>query len=146
MKRFFFLVGLLLLSGCAVSSNQSVGSDVTVACTLLTNPDEYRVGVLMIIGAAQENPEIVTEGRGNPFNYIDSTVREFKLPGVSDGLEATDIKTKFSSALDSFATAYLGDDKNFRLEASSNLTHVSKELRDRCRALGFQFVETWQRD
>jgi hypothetical protein len=146
-KKFQSFIGaiflLVLSTGCSSSSNQSVGSDVTAACTLLTNPDEYRVGVLMIIGAAQENPEIVTEGRGNPFNYINSTVKEFKFPGVNDGLEAADIKNKFGTALDLFATAYLGSDKNFRLEASSNLTKVSRELRDRCSSLGFQFTEDW---
>jgi hypothetical protein len=146
-KKIQFSIGVIFLlistTGCSSSSNQSVGSDVTAACTLLTNPDEYRVGVLMIIGAAQENPNIVTEGRGNPFNYINSTVKEFNFPGVIDGLEAADIKDKFGTALDLFATAYLGSDKNFQLEASSNLTKVSQELRDRCSELGFQFTENW---
>jgi len=137
---------LLLSSGCSASSNQTLGSDLTAACTLLTNPDEYRVGVLMILGAAQENPEIVTAGRGDPFNYISSTVREFKFPGVIDGQEAAGIKNEFGDALDLFASAYLGSDRNFQLEASSNLTNVSQALRNRCSSLGFQFTEEWKRD
>ena len=62
----YVILLLLLSSGCSASSNQTVGSDVTLACTLLTNPDESRVGILMIIGAAQEDPGIVTAGRGDP--------------------------------------------------------------------------------
>jgi hypothetical protein len=139
----YVILLLLLSSGCSASSNQTVGSDVTLACTLLTNPDESRVGVLMIIGAAQEDPDIVTAGRGDPFNYINSVVRDFKYPGVIDGLEATDIKNRFADALDAFAMAYLGDNKTLRLEASSNFTNVSQELRDRCTDLGFQFTEDW---
>ncbi len=149
-KKIQMYIGVILLfilsTGCSSSSNQSIGSDVTAACTLLTNPDEYRVGVLMIIGAAKENPGIVAEGRGDPFNYITTTVRDFKFPGVIDGLEAADIKEKFGTALDLFATAYLGSDKDFQLEASSNLTNVSQVLRNRCSSLGFQFTEDWNGD
>ena len=147
MRRFLGVASILVLlvaSGCSASSMQTVGSDVTAACTLLTNPDEYRLGVLMIIGAAQENPDIVSEGRGNPFNYITTTVKEFKFPGVIDGQEATDLKNEFGAALDLFATAHLGADKNFQLEASSNLTNISKQLRSRCTSLGFQFTQEWQ--
>lgn len=144
MKKFIsLLASLALLSGCGSNTTQEAGTDVNAACALLINPDESRVGVLMIIGAAQANPEIVTAGRGDPFNYINSTIREFKFPGVNDGLEASDIKNRFADALDTFATAYLGDNKALRLEASSNLTNVSQELRDRCTALGFQFTDDW---
>jgi len=143
VKKILLLALSLLLTGCGGNTTQEAGTDVNAACTLLNNPDESRVGVLMIIGAAEANPEIVTAGRGNPFNFIDSTVREFKFPGVNDGLEATDIKNKFADALDAFATAYLGDNKALRLEASSNLIKVSQELRDRCTALGFQFTDDW---
>ena len=142
MNKFIsLLASLVLLSGCGGNTTQEAGTDVNAACVLLSNPDESRVGVLMIIGAAEANPEIVTAGRGNPFNYINSTIREFKFPGVKDGLEASDIKNKFADALDTFATAYLGDNKAFQLEASSNLTKVTQELRDRCVTLGFKFTD-----
>ena len=145
-KSRIAIIGVLLFlaTGCSTPSTQEVGSDVTAACTLLNNPDEYRVGVLMVIGAAQNNPNIVREGRGNPYNYVNSAVREFRFPGVNDGSEAINIKSRFADALDSFATAYLGSNEDFRKEASLKLTQTSLELRDKCTFLGFEFIDDWQ--
>jgi hypothetical protein len=148
MKRkvFLGLCILILSSGCVSNSSQKIGADITWACTLLTDPDEYRVGVLMVIGAAKENPEILSEDRGNPYNYINNVVREFKGPGVTDGLEARDIKNRFADALDVFAAAYTLDVDEIRLQASENLTEVSKQLRERCTTMGFEFTEQWPKD
>lgn len=140
-KRLTSLVGLLIvlvLSSCS-SATPKLGCDLLWACTILTDPDEYRVGVLLIIGAAQNDPTIVTAGRGDPYNYIDNTVRKFTYPGVTDSLEATELKEKFASALDLFATAYLGSDEGAQRAASANLTDVGADLKARCIELGMDY-------
>jgi len=143
-RRVFLGLSILVLSsGCATDSSQKIGRDITAACTLLTDPDEYRVGVLLVIGAAKANPEILSEGKGNPYNYINSVVREFNFPGVVYGLEANDIRNRFADALDVFAAAYTLDVDEIRLQASDNLTEVSKQLRERCTTMGFEFTEKW---
>lgn len=126
------LVTSASLTSCGISGQQ-MGADVTLACTMFENPDEYRVNVLLSL--SQNN---------DPYGTIDVLVRQMKYPGVSETSEATDIKNKFADALDVFAAAYLGDNNSIRLESSSNLTKVSQELRDRCTALGYQFTDEWQ--
>jgi hypothetical protein len=120
------------LTSCGFSGQQ-MGSDVTLACTMFENPDEYRVNVLASL--SQNN---------DPFVTIDVLVRQLSYPGVTDSSEATDIKSKFAKSLDAFAAAYLQEDRVTRLQASNDLTNVSQELRDRCSALGYQFTEQWQ--
>lgn len=125
------LVAILSLSSCGFSG-QEMGTDVTLACTMFENPDEYRVNVLTSL--SQDN---------DPFATIDVLVRQLSYPGVTDSSETTDIKSKFAKSLDAFAAAYLLEDIEARLQASNNLTSVSQELRDRCTALGYQFTEVW---
>ena len=136
MKRIgYCLIGVLSATLCLSScgfSGQQMGADVTLACTMFENPDEYRVNVLASL--SQNN---------DPFDTIDVLVRQLSYPGVTDSPEATDIKTKFAKSLDAFAAAYLREDSEVRLQASNNLTSVSQELRDRCTALGYQFTEEW---
>ena len=134
---------LLIVTGCTGGSSSKLGTDVSLACTLLTDPDEYRVGVLMIVGAARNNPELKQSGKGNPYNYIKNVVRDFSYPGVTDSLEAKDIKDKFATALDTYAAALTLDIDEINLQASTNLDEVALELRNRCAALGFQYTESW---
>jgi len=134
---------LLLMTGCSFGSSSKVGSDISLACTLLTDPDEYRVGVLMIVGAARNNPELEKSGKGNPYNYINNVVRDFSYPGVTDSLEATDIKNRFAEALDTFAAGLILDIDEIKLQTSSNLDEVALELRNRCVTLGFEYSEKW---
>ena len=134
---------ILLVTGCSFGSSSKIGSDISLACTLLTNPDEYRVGVLMIVGAARNNPELEKSGKGNPYNYIKNVVRDFSYPGVTDSLEAKEIKDKFATALDTYAAALILDIDEINLQASTNLDEVAVELRNRCVALGFQYTESW---
>ena len=75
----------------------------------------------------------------SPYNYIDNTVRKFTYPGVTDSLEATELKEKFDSALDLFATAYLGSDRGAQRTASANLTEVGEDLKARCVELGMDY-------
>jgi hypothetical protein len=136
---------LLLLTGCSFGSSSKVGTDISLACTLLTDPDEYRVGVLMIVGAARNNPELEKGGQGDPYRYINDVVREFSYPGVTDSLEATDIKNRFAQALDTYAAGLVLDVDEIRIQTSSNLDEVALELRNRCVALGFEYTEKWPR-
>lgn len=136
-------ITLLLVTGCSFESSSKIGSDISLACTLLTDPDEYRVGVLMIVGAAKNNPELEKSGKGNPYNYINSVVRDFSYPGVTDSLEATDIKNRFAEALDTFAAGLIQDIDEIKLQTSSNLDEVALELRNRCVKLGFEYTEKW---
>jgi hypothetical protein len=136
---------LLLLTGCSFGSSSKVGTDISLACTLLTDPDEYRVGVLMIVGAARNNPELEKGGQGDPYRYINDVVREFSYPGVTDSLEATDIKNRFAQALDTYAAGLVLDVDEIRIQTSSNLDEVALELRNRCVALGFEYTEEWPR-
>ena len=142
-KLIFVVILLLSATGCSGSNSSKLGTDLSLACTLLTNPDEYRVGVLMIVGAARNNPELEQSGKGNPYNYIKNVVRDFSYPGVTDSLEAKDIKDKFATALDTYAAALILDIDEINLQASTNLDEVALELRNRCVALGFQYTESW---
>ena len=136
---------LLLVTGCSFGSSSKVGSDISLACTLLTDPDEYRVGVLMIVGAARNNPELEKSGKGNPYNYINNVVRDFSYPGVVDSLEATDIKNRFAEALDTYAAGLILDIDEIGYQTSTNLDEVALELRNRCVTLGFKYTEKWPR-
>jgi hypothetical protein len=136
----FFI--LLLVTGCG-NNPSKLETDLSLACTLLTNPDEYRVGILMIVGAARTNPELEKSGKGNPYNYINNVVRDFTYPGVSDSPEAKDIKDNFATALDTYAAALILDIDEIRFQASANLDDVALELRNRCVTMGFQYTESW---
>ena len=136
---------LLIVTGCSGGSSPKIGTDISLACTLLNDPDEYRVGVLMIVGAARNNPELEKGGQGDPYRYINDVVREFSYPGVTDSLEATDIKNRFAQALDTYAAGLVIDVDEIRVQTSTNLDEVALELRNRCIALGFKYTEKWPR-
>ncbi len=139
------VIVLLGITGCSGGNSSKVGTDISLACTLLTDPDEYRVGVLMIVGAARSNPELEKSGKGDPYNYINNVVRDFSYPGVTDSLEAMDIKNRFAEALDTYAAGLILDVDEIRLQTSANLDEVALELRNRCVALGFKYTEKWPR-
>ena len=145
LKVAIAVIILLIVTGCSGSSSPKIGTDISLACTLLTDPDEYRVGVLMIVGAARNNPELEKSGKGNPYNYINNVVRDFSYPEVTDSLEATDIKNRFAQALDTYAAGLILDIDEIRLQTSTNLDEVALELRNRCVALGFKYTEKWPR-
>jgi len=118
---------LMTLTSCS-SPGQQLGTDVTLACTMFVNPDEYRVGVLMVLGSG-----------GNAYSYIDGAVKELKYPGVTDTLETQDIKEKFAAALKTFAFAYTTNEKVLQSEASKNLDAVAETLKSRCIEIGMDY-------
>jgi hypothetical protein len=143
LKLVFVVILLLSATGCSGSNSSELGTDLSLACTLLTNPDEYRVGVLMIVGAAKNNPGLEESGKGDPYNYINNVVRDFSYPGEPKSLDAQDIKNQFATALDTYAASLIIDVDEIRYQASANLDEVALELRNRCVKLGFKYTEIW---
>lgn len=136
LKISAVVLGITFLSSC--SSSPKVGSDILWACTLVDDVDPYRVGIMMITAAAKSDPSLVDKGRGNPYDYIDRTVRNFSYPGVTDTLEATDIKNKLADSLDLYASAVLVGEPNAISFYSSELDRVAISLQQRCSSLGYQ--------
>ena len=115
------------LSGCGAT--QKIDASTTLTCTMFTNPDEYRVMVLMDIA----------QGGRNVDKYIDSLVRDLKYPGVEDSEESLSIKDEFATALYSFADAYVSNDEAQQKTASANLTTVTSTLKTVCETLGMDY-------
>lgn len=134
------IIGSFILTGCG-ETRPKIGQDIFNACLLFDNPDQSRVGVLMIISAAKNDPSIVERGRGNPHRFIDATVRKSIFPDVVDSKEATYLRETFANALDDFADAYLGNDVKLQKITSSNLTKVGDKLRKRCQNFGMDYKQ-----
>jgi hypothetical protein len=117
----------LTLTSCG-TSGQQLGTDTTLACTMFVNPDEYRVGVLMILGSG-----------GDAYSYINTSVRELKYPGATDTLETQNIKNQWATALEDFVFAYNENDRTLESSASENLDWVAKSLKNRCVEIGMDY-------
>lgn len=133
MKRKLIIALLVLatlpLSAC--SSGPQMSSDVMLACTMFSKPDEYRVMVLVNKAG----------GRTEPHEFIDTVVRDLNYPGVVETLEAKDLKDKFANALYLYADSLRTDESDIRLLASSNLDKVTAELKSRCEDLGMNYSQ-----
>lgn len=128
------IIGILLSSLAALTltscgaPGQQLGPDITLACTMFVNPDEYRVGVLMVLGSG-----------GDTSDYIDTSVRELKYPGVTDTLETQNIKSRWATALKDFAFAYKADNQSLQSAASEYLDNEARFLKNRCIDIGFNY-------
>lgn len=121
------VVLVLALTGCGSASKMDEGTMLT--CTMFTNPDEYRVMVLVDIA----------RGSTTVHNNIDTLVRGLKYPGRLETKDSLMIKEEFAVSLHAFADAYMGTDKNLRTIASVNLSKVSSELKAKCERLGMTY-------
>ena len=128
IRIFISVVGVLGLSSCADFEPQ-LGSDVMLTCTMFSDPDAYRVGVLMVLSSGSDAK-----------SYIDGAVREMRYPDVVDTLESIDLKNKFASALEEFAFAYYINDEALESIASRNLDSVAVSLKSRCEDLGMDYA------
>lgn len=117
------------LSSCG--NGPQMSTDVLLTCTMFTNPDEYRVQVLINLAG----------GRTEPHEYIDRLVRDLNYPDVVETLESKDLKDKFAKALYLFADSLQGSDSDLKSYASRNLDEVSASLKQRCVDLGMDYSQ-----
>lgn len=130
-KFVLALFALVILPLTACSRGPQMSSDVVLTCTMFSEPDEYRV--LVLVNKAG--------GRTEPHAFIDAVVRDLNYPGVVETLEAKDIKDKFANALYLYADSLASDETEIRLLASSNLDKVTAELKSRCEDLGMKYSQ-----